>query len=434
MSRTPDPSGTAAGVVRAAKIPRRVWIVAALSVVYLASMFYRVSNAVIAPDLMRELGLSAEAISVLTGAFFLAFAAALIPAGILFDRFGPRRTIAATMLLAVAGSALFAASDGLAALTIGRLLMGAGSASVLSGSMVIVSRWFPLDRYATLGGIVLAAGGIGSILATTPLAFVADRIGWRAAFYGMAAVTAGLSLLCYAVARDAPADHPFHRRPRQSLGTVIGGMREVLTNPGVPYIFTINLVTYATVMCIAALWGGPYLHDVHHLDGIARGNVLLFMAAALVLGPLIYGPLDRLLDTRKWLVVGGATIKISLVAILAITPTLAVWQVTVLFTLIALVGGYGVVIMAHGRAQFPLRLIGRGITTINVAVFLGVALMQVVTGLIIGAFIDQPGEPAPNLAYRVMFGFLGLVEFLALQVYLRQPDAKPSRDSEIAAK
>ena len=147
-------------------------IFAVLSAAYLSSQFFRVSNAVIAPELMRELDLSPAVLGAMTGAFFLTFACAQIPGGILLDRWGPRRTMAAVMSVAVAGSLLFAVANSAVALTVARALMGVGCAVGLMGALVILGRWFPPHRFAPLSALLFAIGGSGTLLATTPLAAV----------------------------------------------------------------------------------------------------------------------------------------------------------------------------------------------------------------------------------------------------------------------
>ncbi|MFQ5984599.1 MAG: MFS transporter [Alphaproteobacteria bacterium] len=404
-----------------------VRLVATLCATYVISQFYRSSVAVIAPDLMREVRLSAEAMGMLTGAFFLAFALAQIPIGVLLDRYGPRRTIPALLVLAVAGALLFAAAAGLIGLTFARALMGLGCAGVLMGSLVVCSRWFPVDRFATLAAVLIGVGSAGNLLATSPLAGAAEALGWRAAFVAMGAITAGLGLLYFVVVRDAPPGHPFHRKTPETLGESLRGLREVLATPGLSHVFAISFVVYGTLASVLALWGGPYLHDVHGLDGIGRGNVLLAMALALIAGTACFGPLDRLLDTRKRIVLAGAFASAAVFALLALVPRPPLWQVTVLFVLLGFLSPYGVVVMAHSRALFPERLVGRGITTVNMAVFIGVAVLQLATGLIVGAFPTTDGA-APEAAYRLVFAFLGAVLLIAALYYRRVKDMKPSRD------
>ena len=72
---------------------------------------------------------------------------------------------------------------------------------------------------------------------------------------------------------------------------------------------------------------------------------------------------------------------------------------------LGLVGHYGVVIVAHGRSLFPDRLIGRGVTTVNVAQSLGCAGLPILTGAVIGMFAPPEG-PVPEAGYRAAFGCL----------------------------
>ncbi len=66
------------------------------------------------------------------------------------------------------------------------------------------------------------------------------------------------------------------------------------------------------------LWAGPYFTAVHELEPVARGNALLVMAAAMSAGAILYGPLDRLLGTRKWIVFGGVSLTALGFALLAL--------------------------------------------------------------------------------------------------------------------
>jgi MFS family permease len=167
-----------------------VIIVATLATAYVASHFFRAANVTIGLDLMRDLGIGPEALGALTGAFFFGFSAMQIPCGFLFDRYGPRRTVTGMLVVAVIGAALFTLAPAWPQLLAGRALMGAGFGVMLIGSMVVISRWFPPDRFATLAGIVLSVGLLGNLLATTPLAWGTEMIGWRGVFGLMVVFTA----------------------------------------------------------------------------------------------------------------------------------------------------------------------------------------------------------------------------------------------------
>ncbi len=408
--------------------PRRraILLVPTLGLVYTASQFYRSTNAVIAPDLMRELGLSSNAMGLLTGAFFFAFALAQIPVGALLDRYGPRRTNIGLLSVAALGAMVFAASASVAGLVAGRVLLGIGSAGVLMGSIMIFARWFPPDRLATVIGVMVAVGASGIILGTWPLALAVEAIGWRGTFVGAGIVTALLILLLVFAVRDGPPGwQPAGGKP-ESLPSILRGLPRVWRLPPIRYFLAIQLCTLSSILTILGLWGGPYLADIHGLDAIGRGQVLLAMSIASIAGNLSYGPLDRILDTRKWLVAGGGVISVAVLATLALVSGPPLWLATVLFMALALFGSITIVLQTHSRGLMPDGMAGRGLTILNMSTMLGVALGQTVSGVIVGSFAAVDGA-YPEAAYRLVFAYLATVLVLGLATYLwGVSDVRPS--------
>lgn len=400
-------------------------IVAAIGVAYVMSQFYRTANGVIAKELSWEFGLSAEALGVLTGVFFLSFAAAQIPVGMLFDRFGVCRTLPVILTFAVAGTLIYGLANSFGELIAGRLLMGLGVSGVLVGALFVFGRWAPPARFATWMGRMIALGGIGVLLATTPLGLVAENIGWRYAFFGAGALTALGALLIYLLVHDSPPGKEHAAAQPEGLKESITGVVEVLKTPRLPTVMGMAFASYPVLTAILGLWGGPYLADVHGLDTIASGNILLFMAFALIAGNIAFGPLEVRLDTRKWLVVTSAALVLVSFLLLALIPRPPLVMVAALFILISFCSAYNIVIAGHGRALFPDRLAGRGIAMLSIALMGGPAVLQSVTGIIMGAFPAVSGV-TPVDAYRAVFGFLAVVVLLALLAYLRLPDARPS--------
>ena len=160
---------------------RGLVIVMTLATAYMASHFFRASNVTIGLDLMRDLAIGPEALGALTGAFFFGFSAMQIPCGFFFDRFGPRLTIAGMLVVATIGGIIFTSAQTWPLLLSGRVLLGCGFGVMLIGSMVVISRWFPPDRFSTLTAVVLSVGLLGNLIATTPLAWAAagDRLARR---------------------------------------------------------------------------------------------------------------------------------------------------------------------------------------------------------------------------------------------------------------
>ncbi len=283
---------------------RGLIIVTTLATAYVASHFFRASNVTIGLDLMRDLAIGPEALGALTGAFFFGFAAMQIPCGFFFDHFGPRRTVAGMLFLATIGGIVFTLAPTWPILLTGRVLMGAGFGVMLIGSMVVITRWFPPDRFSTLIAMVMSIGLLGNLAATTPLAWASQAIGWRAVFGAAVVFTALAAIAVWLVVRDAPPGHPFLDRTPEPPRQMLQGLMEVLRNPRLRPILALNFCNYACTFTVQGLWGGPFLREVHGMSPIEAGNVLLVAVIAYQVGMLAFGPLDRLLDTRKWIAIG----------------------------------------------------------------------------------------------------------------------------------
>ena len=411
-----------------------VVIVATLATAYVASHFFRAANVTIGLDLMRDLGIGPEALGALTGAFFFGFAAMQIPCGFFFDRFGPRRTVTAMLVLATVGGLIFTTAPSWPVLLTGRVLLGAGFGVMLIGSMVVISRWFPPDRFSTLTAVVLSIGLLGNLAATTPLAWAAQDIGWRPAFGAVVVFIALATVAIFLVVRDAPPGHPFLNRKAEPPGEMLKGLVEVLRNPRLKPILALNFCNYACTFTVQGLWGGAFLREVHGLSPIAAGNVLLCAVIAYQAGMLAFGPLDRRLDTRKGIAIGGTLVIVGLLAILTLFSQPPVWLPVAAIIGMGFFSASSTMVMTHGRGIFPDRLIGRGISTMNTAVMLGVACMQTLSGIIIGAFEPLPYGARAEDAYRALFGTLTLVLIAAVAIYSRSQDVKPSEEMKLAVR
>jgi predicted MFS family arabinose efflux permease len=391
-----------------------------LTAVTCLSQFYRVSNSVIAPELTRDLALTPRQLGWAGSAFFFALFAVQVPVGMWFDRYGARRTVAALSMLAMLGAIWISSATDAADLIGGRAVVGVGCAASFMSVVFLCSRWFEPARLATALSWVFAASNIGTLAAATPLAWVAATVGWRTGFVGLAVVTVVVALAFYAFVRDRPPDRPAPAARRESLGEIARGLLEVWTTPGLVPVLAMHFFAYATMLTVLGVWGGPYLYDVHGLDAVQRGNVLLAMGAAQILGILAYGPMDRLLRSRKKVVLGGAAISTALLALLALLPRPPLGLTVVLLTAFCFFCAFGTVIVAQGRTLFPDRLAGRGVTTVNMAQCLGLAVLPALVGYIVEAFGNS------DLAYRAAFGVLGLGLVLGASVYVRSRDSATS--------
>jgi MFS family permease len=154
--------------------------------------------------------------------------------------------------------------------------------------------------------------------------------------------------------------------------------------------------------------------DLH--DAALVGTVTLTMGLAMIAGNLAYGPLDRLLGTRKGIVLGGNLLGAAACGALWWAPDPGLWQAAALFALIGALGSSYAVCMAHGRAFVPGHLTGRGVTLLNLFSIGGVGVMQFATG----PLFEAAGGGVEG--YRALFGIFALALLAGCAVYAFAPD------------
>ncbi len=381
---------------------------------YVLSQFYRSFLAVIAPELAAELSLGPQALGNLQALWILGFVATQFPVGWALDTIGPRRTVSLQMLAAVVGALLFAAAESALTLNLAMLLIGAGCGSIYMGAIYLFGRTAAPQRFALLCSWLLGLGTAGNLLAASPLAWAAESIGWRGAMVGMAIATALSALSVLLLIRDP------ERITTHGPRGLFGGIGDILKIRALWPLLPITAVSYAVVLAERGLWAGPYFSSVFGLDPVARGHALLVMAAAMSAGAMAYGPLDRLLGTRKWVVFGGVSVSALCFALLAL-PGL---PLTAAIALMGLIGGFGMtygVLMAHGRSFVPDHMLGRGITLLNVLFIGGAGILQPLSGALMTRMQDHPPAEAYATLHLIFAGLL----VIGLAIYLFARDNPP---------
>ncbi|AVO37242.1 MFS transporter [Pukyongiella litopenaei] len=383
-----------------------------LCLAYVLSQFFRAFLAVLSPVLERDIGAGPEQLATASGLWFLSFALMQLPVGWALDRIGPRRTAALLLLLGGAGGAgLFSLATAPAHVSLAMLLIGVGCAPVLMASYFIFAHEYPPARFATLAALMLGVGSAGNLVASYPTALAAEWIGWRATLAGLAVVSAVVAGGILVTVRDPAPDHPDQR------GSVI----DLLKLPVMWAILPLMLVSYAPAAALRGLWAGPYLTDVFGLGVERIGQATLVVGLAMIAGTLCYGPLDRLLGTRKWVVFTGNLVCAAALAALVVWIDISVFTSVALFALIGFFGASFPMMIAHGRAFFPPHLVGRGVTLMNLFGIGGVGVMQFASGRI-HEQISSAGVAAAA-PYQAIFAFFGAALLAGVLVYLLSRDS-----------
>ncbi len=381
---------------------------------YVLSQFYRSFLAVIAPELATELVLDPQALGNLQAFWIAGFVLTQFPVGWALDTIGPRRTVSAQMLAAVIGALLFAFARNALHLNLAMVLIGIGCGSIYMGAIYVFGRIAAPQRFALLCSWLLGIGAAGNLLAASPLAWAAQSIGWRGAMIAMAVATAVSAASVLLLIRD-----PERITSHGSRG-LLSGIGDILKIRALWPLLPLTAVSYAVVLGERGLWAGPYFAAVHGLEPVARGNALLVMAAAMSAGAMIYGPLDRVFRTRKWIVFTGALIT----ALCFLALGLLDLPLSAAIAVMGLLGAFGMtygVLMAHGRSFVPDHLLGRGITLLNVLFIGGAGVLQPISGAIMKAM--QGGDAATS--YATLHLMSGSLMLAALTVYIFVRDNPP---------
>lgn len=398
--------------------------VAVLATATALSQFYRNSVGVIATTLAGELRLSPDQLGIVSSAFFLIFALCQIPVGIVIDRYGPRAALLGSCAFVVTGSLAFAFAASHEGLIAGRLLLGIGCSTFLMAPLVIYSRAFPPQTFATLAGIQLSISSFGTLGATVPLAWATANYGWRSAFLA-AGLLAALFGAAVALVVRGPATGPSHQH-RETMGDALRGVAAAAGTKGVWPLFLMSFSTYSTFGLIVGLWGGPYLAHVHGADLAAQGRVLFLMAAAQIVGTLAWGATDRLVGAYRPITVAGALSSVALLlALILFGHSGGLLRAEIIMGVLGLVCAYTPILVAHGKSLFPPGITGRGMSLINIGTMSGGFATQWLTGLAVKA-VAGPATVYPVLAFQTAFAMQAALLTVATIFYVRAPD--PRRD------
>jgi MFS family permease len=384
---------------------------------YYLSYLFRSINALIASDLRADLGLSAADLGMLTSAYFLVFAAVVLPCGVLLDRYGPRLIDSALLLLATAGSLVFALADGVWTLMIGRALIGLGVAVGLMAGLKAIVLWFPPERVALANGCYIMLGALGAVSATGPAELVVQCVGWRGLFAILAIASAAVALLILTVVpekKSIPATGPSRK---VSFSTVFRDTRFWRIAP-------LSATGAGTSWSLQGLWAAPWLTDVAGLDRSAIVEHLTIMAAVLSASALLLGALaERLrragISTEKFL---AGTLALSMVAQLALLLGVPVSS-RLLFAIIAAAGATTVLSFAILARYFPKEVAGRANAALGV-LNMGTAFgLQCLGGFIVAQWPAAEGHYPADAHQAAMAAGLGL-QLIALGVFFL-PQLRP---------
>jgi MFS family permease len=391
--------------MRAAMSPAaRIFLVFAAG--YFLSYLFRTVNAVLAPDLVTSFRLSAADLGLMTALYFMSFAGMQPGLGLLLDRYGPRRVQSVLLLVAAMGAGLFAAAESRSALFLARTLIGLGVAGCLMSALKATVLWFPKERLALVNGGVLTAGGLGAVVAATPVELMASSAGWRAVFAGLAAATLAAAAATWLAAPERP-----HHGSGESLARQLGGIAEVYRTHTFRRLAPAFSANQGAWFALHGLWAGAWLREAAGLDRLTVSYHQAAMSVALTLGFLSSGVIaDRLsrrgvptISVAGWGMIGLVAIE----AVIALAPPGAtVW----LWSAASFLAAFMAVGFAALNQAVPAHLAARANTSMNLFMFSLAFALQFAFGALLELWPAAADGTRPLAAWRFALG-----AFIAVQ-------------------
>lgn len=375
-----------------------------IGALYFLAHFHRMAPTVIARDLSASFAADAMVLGFIASTYFYLYSVSQPVVGYLSDTVGPRKVMAISFMMAAGGSVLFGMAPDATTAAIGRACVGFGTGGVFIPGLKIFSRWYRVDEFAVLTGLMLTIGGLGGLFSALPLTYLVMAMGWRAAFVTIGLGSFLLAIACWVIVRDKPEDKgwpavptlgPWPATPSEDAMGLKRRLSLVFGNFSFWMITLSSFFTGGVLITFQGLWAGPYLMDVFHLDRIATGWALMLIPLGFALGGPVFGLMIRRLRLNDRRVVVGTLVlcmsgMLALVFIRDQSHLLIVYPMLFFFGLAG--GGTTPILFTITRELFPPGLMGTATGLMNTATFLGTAIYQPFTGYILKQFpVLQPG-------------------------------------------
>ncbi len=363
-------------------------LVTAYLIFFLAASFYlyefilQVAPSVMAESMMKTFGVTGQGFGFISAFYFYAYAPTQLPAGVLYDRYGPRKLMTFAIILCALGSAFFASTDSMFTACIGRFLIGIGSAFSFIGVLVLLSRWFPPYYFAILAGVAQLMSSVGAMFGEVPLAALIDQVGWRNASFILSAVGFVLAGFFWVFIRDYPHQQnqtvPNHYL-RDEWKRLVAVCKHAHTWIIGGYAFAI----WTPIAVFAALWGVPYLQEKYQISVVAASGLCSMIWLGIGIGSPLLGWFSDRIESRRIALIISAVLGLIATVILLYSPELSYGCAYIVLFVLGLGAGGQTVSFAVVKENNTPELVGTASGFNNLSVLIGGAIFQPLVGYIL---------------------------------------------------
>lgn len=373
-------------------------IVCLLATIYLLYEFIlQVAPAVMTHELMGDLMVDAAGLSTVSAFYYLAYTPMQVPAGLLFDRFGPRILLTIATVVCALGAFAFAYAHGVPLAALGRLFMGFASAFAFIGALVLIANWFPSRYFAMLTGVVQLMACVGAIAGEAPLAMAIEQAGWRSTVSTIGIGGLILAVLVFLIVRDKPKKSP---DGAVSIADAEGTEQSTTTTPAAPsmnewqrlkrvcstgqnwWVALYALFSWWPITLFPSLWGVPFLMAVYGVSASQAALAVSMVWVGIGIGSPVLGWLSDRIGRRVSILGSCAVLGVVITAVMLYLPHIPLFAMYGVLFLFGFASSGQALSFALVKDNNPSDVVGTAIGFNNMAVVLG-GIFQFVVGLLL---------------------------------------------------
>ena len=360
------------------KVNKSVIIFCVFAFAFFISTLLRAITATLTPVLTNEFDLSAGNLGLLAGGYFIGFSLMQIPAGLLLDKYGPKKVIPYLLLIALVGTISFAFAKNFTGLFISRIFIGVGVSACLMGPLTGYRVWFEEKYQQRANSWMLMVLSIGFLASTLPVQILLPLIGWRSIFFLIGALILISIILLSVFIPSWEIKSPVESK------NISEGLLDVWKDKFFISLIPLAFFSYGGVQAIQTLWAGPWMLNVAGYSPLESAIGLFWINITMLFAFLIWGYLlpkfsEYGLDSIK-IIKYGLPLNYLILLLIILLGQKAGAAMFTLYILSSIV-----LTLTHPAIalSFPQHLAGKSLTSFNVFIHSGTFFVQWGIGLII---------------------------------------------------
>ena len=349
-----------------------------LAALYFFSIFHRVGTASVASNLAIDFNTDNSILGLMSGMYFYSYALAQIPAGIMLDRIGIRKTLTLLGLVATVGNLVFCISPTIAILSLGRGLIGFGVGGFYVAALKTLAVSYNPKRYGTLTSVFTAIGNIGGVAASSPLALLTLAIGWRESFLII------FLLMFFFVGVSWFVTEKNENKQFVTKSSIRDNFVKIFSNRELLKIVPVPFFIYGCFVSFQGLWAGPFLMNVYGMSKALASLFFMFITIGFIFSFPLAGLVSDRIGKRKPVLLSGIVLSLLFWIIMAFFgEALSSYQIVALFIFLGFSYGITCIFLTLPATMFPLEISGSAIAALNIFNFVGGGFFQYFMGFVI---------------------------------------------------